>query len=864
MRKMKGLLLLCLISMLYAPVVAVAANLVPSVKAMKGELASNRIIVKLKQGVMASAASKIFSSVGVQSEHKFNAVNMSVLNLVKGKQSKAVIRALMQSGIVEFAEPDRMLYINAVPNDPVYPLLWGLNNTGQTFGTVNADIDADLAWDITVGDPNVVVGVIDTGVDYNHPDLAANIWVNPGEIPGNLIDDDGNGYIDDVHGINAVVGSGDPMDDNSHGTHVSGTIGAVGNNNIGVVGVSPQVKIMGLKFLDATGSGSTIDAIECLNYAAMMKSTYGVNVKLTSNSWGGGGADPALLNAIQVNNALDILFIAAAGNNGTNNDIIPSYPSNYDVPNVIAVAATDHNDTLAVFSQFGANTVDLAAPGVDIYSTFPVAFGSYAAISGTSMATPHVSGAAALIWAHNPTATAVGVKGLLLSSVDIIPSLAGTSVTGGRLNVNNAVRCVPGNPTLNISAPGAGFTSYAGVAEDVIVNINDCGVPQLGGVVTVTPSNADAPFNLNDNGTAPDLVANDGIYSGSWMPMNSGAVSLDISAVLAVGTFNGQVSGNVIVPVTYRMKDVPFQWVDISQIGTPVTLADDASVSVPLGFTFNYFGMPYTSVSISSNGFLTFDVAGTTEFNNSALPSAQVPNNVIAAFWDDLNPTLGGLVGYAVEGVAPNRRFTVAWLNIAPYGATALDNGSFEVSLYEGSDHIVIRYLDTVFGGAVAAADNGASATAGIENADGTFGYQKSFNTPNLLSNTAVLFTPDMLSAGVDIKLNGSDTPVPVSPTALVDATVSVNAASLQNTPADWWLWVDTPAGRYWYVHGAGWSLSTVPLVASTGNPLNLSNFSVLNSTLPIGTYSFNFALDNNADGIFDGSNIDWVDVLSQ
>ncbi|MDQ6977652.1 MAG: S8 family serine peptidase, partial [Ghiorsea sp.] len=228
MKKMKGLLLLCLISMLYTPVVAVAANLVPSVKVMKGELASNRIIVKLKQGVMASAASQVFSSVGVQNEHKFNAVNMSVLNLVKGKQSKAVIRALIESGIVEFAEPDRMLYINAVPNDPAYPLLWGLNNTGQTFGTANADIDADLAWDITTGDPNVVVGVIDTGVDYNHPDLAANIWVNPGEIAGNFIDDDGNGYIDDVHGINAIVGSGDPMDDNSHGTHVSGTIGAVG------------------------------------------------------------------------------------------------------------------------------------------------------------------------------------------------------------------------------------------------------------------------------------------------------------------------------------------------------------------------------------------------------------------------------------------------------------------------------------------------------------------------------------------------------------------------------------------------------------------------------------------------------------
>ena len=305
-------------------------------------------------------------------------------------------------------------------------------NTGQTGGTAGADISADMAWDVFTGNQNIVVGVIDTGLDYNHPDLAANAWVNPGEIAGNGIDDDGNGYIDDIHGWDFVNGDSDPMDDNGHGTHCAGTIGAAGNNGTGVVGVNWQVRIMGLKFLNASGSGSTAAAIEAIEYATDMAIRYPGEVRLTSNSWGGGGFSQALEDAIAAAGAADMLFIAAAGNSGSNNDVSPHYPSNYDLDNIIAVAATDHDDELAGFSSYGATTVDLAAPGVDILSTIPG--GGYGLSSGTSMATPHVSGVTALTFGRFPAISALDAKSLILNGADPLANLDGLMLTGARLN----------------------------------------------------------------------------------------------------------------------------------------------------------------------------------------------------------------------------------------------------------------------------------------------------------------------------------------------------------------------------------------------------------------------------------------------
>lgn len=323
------------------------------------------------------------------------------------------------------------------PTDPKFTDLWGLHNTGQLGGTVDADIDAPEAWSIATGDVSTVVAVIDTGIDYTHPDLAANIWRNPGEIPNNGLDDDGNGYIDDYYGYDFVgANDSDPFDDEGHGTHVAGTIGAVSNNQLGVVGVNWNVQLMALKFLDSSGSGSLADAIEAINYATMMRQR-GINICVTNNSWGGGGFSQELYNAIQASAAANILFVAAAGNESRNNDIYESYPASYNLPNIVSVAATDRFDNLAGFSNYGAQSVDLGAPGVDILST--TRGGGYESLDGTSMATPHVAGVAALAWSLSPQAGYTTIRDAILAGGDPVASLSGRTATGRRLNARGTL-----------------------------------------------------------------------------------------------------------------------------------------------------------------------------------------------------------------------------------------------------------------------------------------------------------------------------------------------------------------------------------------------------------------------------------------
>lgn len=390
-------------------------------------------------------------------------------NLKKGRMAKFslnsnisvkdALKKLRKNPAVLYAEPDYIVRASVTPDDSSYASLWGMNNTGQTGGVADADIDAPEAWDISTGSHDVVVGVIDTGVDHTHPDLITNIWTNPAEIAGDGIDNDGNGFIDDMHGISAITSIGDPMDDNGHGSHVSGTIGATGNNGLGVVGVNHNVSIIGCKFLDASGSGSLSDALTCIDYFVDLKNN-GVNVRATNNSWGGGGFSQALSDAITSSEEANILFVAAAGNDAYDNDAQSSYPSGYPHDSVLAVASTTHTDDMSSFSQWGLTTVDLGAPGSDILSTVPG--GGYASYSGTSMATPHVTGAAALAWSVNPELSAIEMKELLMSSGDDNAALSGKTASGKRLNVKNALDDADPTPGFTLKPTPSSSTIVAG------------------------------------------------------------------------------------------------------------------------------------------------------------------------------------------------------------------------------------------------------------------------------------------------------------------------------------------------------------------------------------------------------------------
>ncbi len=332
---------------------------------------------------------------------------------------------------VAFAEPDYQVQIASIPNDPGFDLLWGLDNFGQNGGTPGLDIGASEAWQVSTGDGSVVVAVIDTGIDYTHPDLADNIWVNSDEILGNGIDDDRNGYIDDLIGWDFANNDNNPFDDNGHGTHVAGTIGAIGDNDRGIAGVVWDVQLMPLKFLDANGSGFLSGAVSALNYAV----ANGADV--SNNSYGGGGFINAMFQAIENANANGHIFVAAAGNSASNNDVNLAYPANYNLPNVISVAAVDRQGDLASFTNVGANSVDLAAPGVNIVSTYPG--NQYAQLSGTSMAAPHVSGTVALLQQLRPDWSPQAIIEHLYDQATSLGSLAGQVASGALVDAGAAV-----------------------------------------------------------------------------------------------------------------------------------------------------------------------------------------------------------------------------------------------------------------------------------------------------------------------------------------------------------------------------------------------------------------------------------------
>jgi subtilisin family serine protease len=586
---------------------------------------------------------------------------------------------------VLYAEPNYIVRTASTPDDTRFGELWGLSNTGQSGGTPGADIDALAAWGITTGSSSVVVAVIDTGIDYNHPELSANMFRNASECIANGIDDDGNGRIDDCFGIDTAGNDSNPLDDNRHGSHVAGTIGAAANNAAGVAGISWNVSLMACKFLDAAGSGTTADAIECLEYVKSMKER-GVNVVATNNSWGGGGFSQALFDAIQRHQEAGILFVAAAGNGnafgvGRNNDQTPFYPCAYGLPNVICVAATTRTDDRATFSNYGRRTVHIGAPGNEILST--ALNGSYATLNGTSMATPHVTGTAALLKAADPARDWRAIRNLILAGGDNVASMANT-ITQKRLNALGALTCSNSPVVARLRPVADAITSNAGTPVGLMVlNIN-CAVPNGEVVVTVNPGGE--TVTLLDDGAGPDQAAGDGNYSGQWTPTSAGSftlafpdgselavtVTMPVIGVAPNALDFGTINANVSSDRTFTVQNTgngtltgsastagPFAIVS----GGTYSLAAGQSHTVTVRFSPTAEGIFSGTVSFTGGGGASKAVTGV------ALPPAVIaaspttvnPGTAVTVNWSGIAaPSATDWIGIFAPG-APNTSIHLGW-----------------------------------------------------------------------------------------------------------------------------------------------------------------------------------------------------------
>jgi len=567
-----AILLLCPVLITFSSA-QVKSELVKGRKAARGE-----VLVKFRQ-LAPNVLAAVAQGYDLTSTRPLGGVPRLYHLRSRSRDANALAQVLSARPDVLYAEPNFEVRALDSPNDPQYAQQWALKNVGQSSdsfaaGTPGADISAEGAWDVSTGNTAQVVGIVDTGIDYTHPDLQSNIWSAPAGFTVTV-----GGFpitcAAGTHGFNAILLTCDPMDDFMHGTHVSGIIGAIGNNNVGVVGVNWTTQMMGLKFLNSQGSGYTSDAINAIEFAIQAKALFapsnGANVRILTNSWGGSGFSQALEDEIDRAASNDMLFVAAAGNSSVSIDTLPMYPASYNRPNMISVAATDNNDALASFSNYSVNSVHLGAPGVDVLST--LLGGTYGYLSGTSMATPHVTGAAALMLSVCTLNTS-SLKKNLLDNVDAIPALAGTTTTGGRLNVNHAVRSCNGP---------VGLSPVALTYGTVLAGKNS-----TARVVTLTNYQT-AVLNLSSV-----------VTSGDFSQTNNCGTSLAPSAGCTITvTFNPTSSGNETGQLQV-FDDAPSSPQSASLSGTGM-IAPDLIASAATSVTLTSPGSPITVTSTVLN-----------------------------------------------------------------------------------------------------------------------------------------------------------------------------------------------------------------------------------------------------------------------
>ena len=706
---------------------------VPPAAAVAGpKYVPGQLLVRFRPGTPRAWQESAHAGLKAQTLRRYRSVeSLALVRLPEGMSVEEALKLYRRDPNVLYAEPDYIVHADITqPNDTRFSALWGLHNTGAGGGVADADIDAPEAWDLSQGSSSVVVGVIDTGIDYTHPDLAANMLQLEADCSDGL-DNDGNGHIDDCFGLDTINDDTDPMDDAAHGTHVAGTIGAVGDNNRGVVGVNWTVSLLACKFLGSSGSGPTSAAIECLDYFADLKDL-GVNVVATNNSWGGSPFEQSLFDAIDAQRQHGILFIAAAGNGGADgigddNDSTPHYPSSYYLPNLIAVAATTRSEGRSSFSNFGRRTVHLGAPGSSILSTTPG--NTYTQFSGTSMATPHVTGVAALLQAENPARDWIAIKNLILAGGDTKTSMANT-VTGKRLNAFGAMTCLD-SVVVSRLRPVASSTTGA-VGNPLALAALHINCASGNGTVDVTVNPGGVTVTLLDDGAGADPVAGDGIYSGEWVPAAAGSYTL---------TFPGSDVVTVNVLSNYANSSTAFSYRTLKKPKN-LNLGDDSVGIITSPFPILFGGSSFSSLRVSSNGLITFDSVVPFHNPNGPIPTSMF-GTVVAPFWDDLFPVSGTKknVVWKRLGTAPNRELVIEWKNVRHFECRSDKTAKvrFQVVFFENSSDVLFNYLDTAFGAACAGSDGGGTATVGLQIAPDV-GTEIGFDTPSVSDSSALLW----------------------------------------------------------------------------------------------------------------------------
>lgn len=750
--------------------------------------APGRLLVRFDPSLSANERNALLQQQRARSVARFGIVPGLELIAVDAAASvpHAVGRFSRLRGVMH-AEPDYTVSLTdtspPTPNDEFFEDQWALHNTGQDGGAPDADIDGPEAWDRAPAPAQPVVATIDTGVNHLHEDLEGRIWRNDAECDGTPgLDDDGNGYADDCHGIDTSLDppwadipfvrsdplrptgidvDNDPLDDNGHGTHVAGTVAAVRDNEIGVAGVSSNAKVMACKALDGAGSGYVANAVKCLEYVKVMRER-GVPIVATNNSWEipfDAQAPPSgpysLRQAISAHIDAGILFVAAAGNGGgddtgDDNDAYPTYPASYDLDNVVSVAASDNRDELASFSNYGASSVHLAAPGEGILSTWAEPALVYHYASGTSMAAPHVTGVAALLYEQEPDRDWRAIRNLIFAGVDRKPNTAGRLALGGRLNAGRSTGC-----------SGVVFTPLSSPATTVddpalrVLNVN-CAAPAAGPPSLTAVVEGRGTLEFRDDGVGWDRTAGDGIYAAipNW----------SCPSGLATLVFPNGYRWSVATPPesagSYRCTASTGGWRDITAHGVRMRFTDeDAPKAIAPGFAVKFGSGSFSSLLASENGFVALGSSPPDDFDlwaHTPLPNGAF-TGLVAPLWADVcapqteneqDPcfapaTTTSDVYWGVVGAAPNRELVVEWRDLDFWDCRSDFDVTtrFQAVFSEATNKVLFNYAD------VEAVDaecpglgRGGFGSIGVQlsQADAT---QLSFDRPTLHDNLSVAWT---------------------------------------------------------------------------------------------------------------------------